>query len=98
MLIVRSPNDYSGILAPMDPREGDQPAQPAQPAQTGWIRRMAPFLRPQARDLVMVFGAALLGMVATAIAPLVMRRIVDDAILHDRAAIGPLLAALVGLG
>lgn len=49
----------------------------------GWLRRLAPDVLRSKSRLVLTFGAALTGMIAQAVAPLVMRTIVDDAILAD---------------
>ena len=43
----------------------------------GWLRRMWPYLRRHKKDLVLVFGAALLGTGITAVLPLLTRSIVD---------------------
>src|SRR5687767_12127871 len=71
---------------------------PAEVAPVGWIRRTLPYLLRHRRDLVFVFGAALGGMAVTAAIPLVMRSVVDDAILADERPIAPFLVALVVLG
>src|SRR4051812_49739952 len=67
-------------------------------AEVGWIRRTLPYVLRHRRDLVFVFGAALGGMAVTAAIPLVMRSVVDDAILHDHRDIQPLLGAMLVLG
>jgi ATP-binding cassette subfamily B protein len=72
-------------------------------AQPGWLRRMWPYLRAHLGSMILVFGAALGGMVATAALPLLLRAVIDDAIvpaLNDKPgrAIGPLLLTMVGLG
>ena len=66
--------------------------------EVGWIRRTLPYLLRHRRDLVFVFGAALGGMAVTAAIPLVMRSVVDDAILGDHRPIAPFLVALLVLG
>jgi ATP-binding cassette, subfamily B, bacterial len=81
---------------PGSPRSDHTP-DPAERTD-GWIRRTLPYLLRHRRDLVVVFGAALAGMAVTAAFPLVMRSVVDDAILAERRSIGPLLTVLVGLG
>src|SRR5581483_5077126 len=71
------------------------------PGRPGWIRRMLPFLRPHRADLVLVFGAALTGMVASASIPLLMRKVVDESILHvhgKHTPIAPLLLVLIVVG
>jgi ATP-binding cassette subfamily B protein len=66
--------------------------------EPGWIRKLLPFLFRHKPSLVLTFGAALSGMLAQALSPIVMRTIVDDAILHRHRPLGPLLLVLVGLG
>ena len=44
---------------------------------------MWPYLRRHTRDVVLVFGAALAGMAITAVLPLLIRAVVDDAIVPD---------------
>ena len=67
-------------------------------APAGWIRRTLPYLLRHRRDLLIVFGAALGGMAVTAAIPLVMRSVVDDAILADDRPVAPFLVALLVLG
>src|SRR3954463_1638728 len=69
----------------------------AQPP-VGGVRRTLPYVLRHRRDLIFVFGAALGGMAVTAAIPLVMRSVVDDAILHSTRSIQPLRAAILGLG
>jgi len=78
--------------------------QTGQPAgEPGWVRRMWPYLARHKRDVVLVFGAALAGMAVTSVIPLLMRAVVDDAVVpalrggHGRPVL-PLLSALVALG
>lgn len=70
----------------------------AREAPVGWIRRTLPYLLRHRRDLVFVFGAALGGMAVTASIPLVLRSVVDDAILADRRPMTPFLVLLLVLG
>jgi ATP-binding cassette subfamily B protein len=69
----------------------------------GWIRRLWPYLRRHRRDLFLVFGAALVGMAVTSVLPLLMRAVVDKAIVpalrgHAGRSITPYLVAMLGLG
>ena len=64
---------------------------------------MWPYLRRHMRDVVLVFGAALVGMAITAVLPLLTRAIVDDAIVPDASGgpardLEPLLVAMLVLG
>ena len=66
--------------------------------ERGWVRKLLPYLLRHKLSLFLTFGAAVSGMAAQALSPLVMRTIVDDAILERRRPVGPLLVLLVGLG
>jgi ATP-binding cassette subfamily B protein len=64
---------------------------------------MWPYLRSHRRDVVLVFGAALAGTAITAVLPLLVRAIIDDAVVPDASGdtardLAPLLIAMVGLG
>jgi ATP-binding cassette subfamily B protein len=64
---------------------------------------MWPYLRRHRRDLAIVFGAAALSMAVTSVIPLMVRAVVDDAIVPELSGaagspIGPLLIATLGLG
>ena len=69
----------------------------------GWIRRLWPYLHRHRRDLVLVFGAALVGMAITSVLPLLMRSIVDDAIVpalrgRSPTSVTPILVTMLALG
>ena len=57
-----------------------------------------PHLLRHKPSLSLTFVAALTGMLATAVSPMVMRIIVDDAILERKRPLAPLLLVLAGLG
>ena len=75
----------------------------AMPAQ-GWLRRMWGYLAAHLGAVILVFGASLIGMGVTVVLPLLMRGVIDDAIvpaLEGRAtarAAFPFLAGMVVLG
>ena len=103
------PAGPSGPAAPAGPSASDHaPALGHGPAIAGaegrgWLRRMWPYLRRHGRDLVLVFGAALLGTGITAVLPLLTRSVVDDAlkpVVAGQAAesLAPLLTAMLALG
>jgi ATP-binding cassette, subfamily B, bacterial len=82
-------------------RRYDNATGPA--ASGGWLRRMWPYLRRHSRDVVLVFGAALAGMAITAVLPLLIRAVVDNAIVpdstgHPAQPLAPLLLAMLALG
>src|SRR5687767_11607109 len=66
--------------------------------EPGWIRKLMPYLLNHKGSLSLTFVAALTSMFATAVSPMVMRTIVDDAILSDKRSLGPLLGLLISLG
>ena len=69
----------------------------APPEAGGWLRRLAPLFRRHRRNLTLAFGGSLVGMVATVLGPLVLRRLIDE-IAAGRAVPAAGLAALLGLG
>ncbi len=78
-------------------------APTAPPSRGGWVRRTWPYLRRHTKDLVVVFGAALAGTAVTAVLPLLIRAVVDDAIVphtvgKPAADLAPLLVAMLALG
>lgn len=69
----------------------------------GWLRRLAPYVLRHRLDAVLVFGAALGGTAVTAVLPLLLRAVVDEAVVpasrgETAASLAPLLWAMVGLG
>src|SRR5580700_5333404 len=63
----------------------------------GWIRRLAPLLRPHRRHVAMAFGAAAVGAAVTAAVPAVERQIIDRVIIAHDAPLAPWLAVLSAL-
>jgi ATP-binding cassette, subfamily B, bacterial len=79
------------------------PAQPGAPASgdatsRGWVRRLWGYLMRHRADMVISFGAAVLGSTAQTIVPLVTRQIVDNVILIPTSPLWPWLALLIFLG
>ncbi|HET7486599.1 MAG TPA: ABC transporter ATP-binding protein [Acidimicrobiales bacterium] len=64
----------------------------------GWVRRLWPYLRAHLGDVVMAFGAAIVGLTVAALMPLVQKVALDDAILSDQRPLGPLLGLLLVFG
>ncbi|MDP8938555.1 MAG: ABC transporter ATP-binding protein/permease, partial [Actinomycetota bacterium] len=64
----------------------------------GWIRRLWPFVAAYRRDAVIAFGAAVAGLTAAALTPLVQKVVIDDVILARRRPLAPWLALLVAAG
>jgi ATP-binding cassette subfamily B protein len=60
----------------------------------GWIRRLAPWLRPHRRKVILAFGFALLGSGITAGVPAVERQVVDNVIIGHRSALAPWMVVL----
>ncbi|WP_104088271.1 ABC transporter ATP-binding protein [Arthrobacter sp. GMC3] len=67
-------------------------------AQRGWVRRLWGYLMRHRADMLVSFGAAILGSTAQTIVPLVTRQIVDNVILIPRSPLWPWLALLIFLG
>ncbi len=65
------------------------------PGRQGWVRRLLPWLRPHRRNVILSFGAALVGSGLSAATPLLQRHLIDDTILAHRSSLAPWLAALV---
>lgn len=66
-----------------------------QPGGDGWIRRLAGYCWTYRNEVILAFGSSAVGMIVTALIPLVQRAIIDDAILTHRAAVWPLALLLV---
>jgi ATP-binding cassette subfamily B protein len=63
---------------------------------SGWLRRLLGYCLRYRGRLILTLSASILGMAALAVTPLIMRGIVDGAILSHRTPLAPLVAALVG--
>jgi ATP-binding cassette subfamily B protein len=61
----------------------------------GWLLRLLGYCWRYRLQVLIAFGASLVGMVVMAFVPLVQRAIVDDAILSDRLSLAPLAGLLV---
>ncbi|HEV3497147.1 MAG TPA: ABC transporter ATP-binding protein, partial [Actinomycetes bacterium] len=64
----------------------------------GWIRRLWPYLTAHRADVVVSFGAALVGLAVAAFTPVIQKIVIDDVILTDRRPLAPWLALLVVAG
>ncbi|MDQ2726276.1 MAG: ABC transporter ATP-binding protein/permease [Actinomycetota bacterium] len=60
----------------------------------GWIRRLAPWLKPHRRKVILAFGFALLGSAITAAVPTVERQVIDNVIIAHRSALAPWMIVL----
>ena len=74
----------------MGARRSDQPP--------GWLRRLAEYCLRHRFDVILAFGAALLGSVVAALIPLVVRHVVDDVVAAHHGAVTPWVVVLVGAG
>jgi ATP-binding cassette subfamily B protein len=63
----------------------------------GWLRQLGACLLPYRGDVSLAFGAAVLGSVGQAAAPLIIRQIVDEVIVARSSPLWPWLVSLVGL-
>ncbi len=73
-------------------------ATPKPTRRPGWIRRLAGYLRPHRRKVVVAFGAAIAGMGVAALTPVLQKLIVDDVVLARRRPLAPWLTLLVAAG
>ena len=70
-----------------------------QAGQRGWVRRIAvDYCWRYRRNVLLSFGAALVGTVITTVVPLVERHVIDDQIVARHGSIVPWAAALIGFG
>lgn len=60
----------------------------------GWIRRLAPWLKPHRRKVTLAFGSALLGSGITTAVPAVERQVIDNVIIVHRSALAPWMIVL----
>ncbi|MDQ6783348.1 MAG: ABC transporter ATP-binding protein/permease [Actinomycetota bacterium] len=70
-------------------------ARAASPGQRrGWIRRLAPWLKPHRRNVILAFGFALVGSAITAGVPAVERHVIDRVIIAHRSPLAPWMIVL----
>jgi ATP-binding cassette subfamily B protein len=65
-------------------------------AQTGWLRRLSSYCWRYRRNVLLSFGASLLGMGVSALVPLIPRLIIDDVITTHTKPLAPWAFALIG--
>lgn len=70
----------------------------AQQPSAGWIRRLLEYCLRHRADLLLAFGAAVVGAAATAVLPLVLRHVVDGVTAGTTASLTPWTILLAGLG
>ena len=70
----------------------------AVPPPKGWIRRLFTYLAPYRRNVVVAFGAAIVGTTVTSATPLVQKVILDDVITAGDQPLAPWLTLLVVFG
>jgi ATP-binding cassette subfamily B protein len=64
----------------------------------GWLRRLSPFLLAHRGKVAAAVGASIFGQTILALAPAVEKVIVDDVLVEQRRALGPLLTLLIAVG
>lgn len=64
----------------------------------GWLRRLSPFLRAHRGKVAVAVGASIFGQTVLALAPAIEKVIVDDVLVTQRRALGPLLTLLIAVG
>ncbi|MFC8452191.1 ABC transporter transmembrane domain-containing protein [Kitasatospora sp. NPDC057223] len=75
--------------APGDGTAGDGGAGP------GWLRRLTGYCWRYRRNVLLAFGASLVGMAVTALVPLITKLIIDDVITAHTRSLGPWAVALL---
>jgi ATP-binding cassette subfamily B protein len=73
------------------------PALPDPQPTRGWIRRLLPWLRPHRRNVIIAFGAAVVGSGIAAAVPAVEREIIDRVIIDHNSALAPWLIVMTVL-
>ncbi|MFC5909540.1 ABC transporter ATP-binding protein [Streptacidiphilus monticola] len=68
----------------------------SQAQKSGWVRRLARYCWRYRANVLLSFGASLVGMAVTALTPLIPRVIIDDVITTHRKPLLPWAIALVG--
>ncbi|WP_042367469.1 ABC transporter ATP-binding protein [Streptacidiphilus neutrinimicus] len=63
--------------------------------RSGWVRRLSGYAWRYRTNVLLSFGASLLGMAISALVPLIPRHIIDDVITTHRSALAPWAIALV---
>ena len=72
--------------------------EPAPPGSGGWIRRLAPFLGAHRRNVIIAFGAAVVGQGVAALTPVIEKVVIDGGIVGHTRPVAPWLALLVVAG
>jgi len=80
----------------------DEPVAPRRtvplgPAAGGWLRRLSPLWWAHRRVVALALVASVFSSATLAVAPWLQKVVIDDAILHHRYRIGPLLALMAGV-
>jgi ATP-binding cassette subfamily B protein len=72
--------------------------RPAAPTSQGWIRRISGYAWRYRRNVLLAFGAALLGTLVAAATPLVERQVIDRVVVARDASVTPYAITLVLFG
>lgn len=67
-------------------------------APDGWLRRLAGYCLRHRTEVILAFGAALLGAVVAALTPLIVRHVVDDVVAARHRSVAPWVVLLVVAG
>jgi len=70
---------------------------PLGPEAGGWLRRLSPLWWAHRRVVALALVASVFSSATLAVAPWLQKVVIDDAILHHRYRIGPLLAVMAGV-
>ncbi|WP_280698583.1 ABC transporter ATP-binding protein [Kitasatospora sp. GP82] len=91
--------DLSGTSSAF-PRSAHAPhapveATPEPPAEPGWLTRLSRYCWRYRRNVLLSFGASLVGMAITAVVPLITKLIIDDVITAHTRSLAPWAAVLL---
>ncbi|WP_442973778.1 ABC transporter ATP-binding protein [Saccharothrix sp. ST-888] len=79
-----------------EPTSQPQPQTGPQPqAEPGWLTRLSRYCWRYRRNVLLSFGASLVGMAITAVVPLITKLIIDDVITAHTRSLAPWAAALL---
>nr|WP_255649703.1 ABC transporter ATP-binding protein [Frankia sp. ArI3] len=83
------------------PAAGERPARadaPQRDQPDRWLRRLGRQVMVYRRNVILAFGAALLGTLVTAAVPLVERQVIDNVVVTHRHSLTPYLVVLLAAG
>ncbi|AUG77328.1 ABC transporter [Kitasatospora sp. MMS16-BH015] len=91
-------SDRASELRPATPLTtppSDRPTPTAPPEAAGWLRRLFGYCWRYRRNVLLSFGASLIGMAVTSVVPLITKVIIDDVITSHTRPLTPWAVALL---